>query len=238
MLSVKVKKKHLSGREVLGNISFDVPEGKIYSTMGKSGIGKTTLLRIISGLDEKYEGKVTLNNKSIVTPTKKIAVVFQESRLIPWKNVYENIEFATSPTDTDSSEINQVLNDVGYSQSTSLFPRELSGGMEKRVAIARALICKPQLILLDEPFSALDIDAKWLMQDLLKDYCMSKNVSMLMITHDIEEATYMSDSIIILDGKPAENKKEIKVPVECSDRQNEFFFKFQSKLAKTIMSLG
>lgn len=179
---------------IFENISFDIHKGEIVCILGSSGIGKTSLLNIAIGTVEKTLGNINRFDT-------KISYVFQDDRLIPWLNLFENIKLVSKNTKDD--EILNLIEYMGLSDYITFFPKELSGGMKKRASIARALIFGGDLVILDEPFKSLDIKLRKEMLDLLLSLRNEKKISFLMVTHDIEEALYIADKIIILKGKPA-----------------------------------
>lgn len=200
-------------KTVIKNISLSVKPGEIIGILGTSGCGKSTLLRAISGLDNKYDGTISINNKSSKEVHEETGFIFQEPRLLPWLSVIENVTFGL--TGKGKSKLNRAqefLGSVGLGESKDLYPRQLSGGMAQRVAIARALVTSPEVLLLDEPFSALDAFTKMQLQDLLLNIWNKYQSTMVLVTHDVDEALYLCDRIIILRGQPGEIALEITVP--------------------------
>ncbi|MDA8687734.1 ABC transporter ATP-binding protein [bacterium] len=192
---------------VLENINLFVEKQEILSLVGQSGCGKSTLLRIISGLEKATSGHVKLYDEIITKPSSNIAMVFQDPRLMPWLNVFDNIKLSilNDNKETQKFKINNTLKKVGLENSGNLWPRQLSGGMAQRVAIARALVQEPKVLLLDEPFSALDSFTKTNLHEHVKDLWSSLKITIVMVTHDINEATGMSDRILVLQ-KPVKNR--------------------------------
>jgi sulfonate transport system ATP-binding protein len=206
-LTAPVTEKTFLGRQqrlVLRNLSFDVAHGEFLSLLGPSGCGKTTLLRLIAGLDTTYTGRIVLDGKTIDGPGVDRGMVFQESRLLPWMTVAENVAFALSPraSDDGATRVRAALALVGLSGAADALPYELSGGMEKRTALARALVNVPKLLLLDEPLTGLDSFAKFAMQDEIARIHALEHVTTLLVTHDIDEAIYLTDRIAILSAPP------------------------------------
>ncbi|TAL77602.1 MAG: ATP-binding cassette domain-containing protein [Beijerinckiaceae bacterium] len=180
--------------EVLRDVSLTIESGKVYALVGPSGSGKTTLLRIIIGLDKDFEG-------SIVMPQKpRIGMVFQEPRLLPWRSVFDNLRLA-APQAGDK-EIVEIAADLGLSEHLKHFPGELSLGLARRVALARAFVVKPDLLVLDEPFVSLDILLAERLRDELATLVERTQVTTLLVTHGIEEAVRLADSILLLGGRP------------------------------------
>ena len=192
-----------NGKAVVRNISFEAAPGEIIGLLGKSGCGKSTVLRAISGLDKGYEGTVEINGTVSEGVEKSTGFIFQEPRLMPWLNVLENVTFGLQGSKKEKQKLGKkYLTDVGLAGHEELYPKELSGGMAQRVAIARALITSPEVLLLDEPFSALDAFTKMKLQDLLLNIWQVYNTTIVLVTHDIEEATYLCDKIVILKDQP------------------------------------
>ncbi len=211
MLNIKNVSKIFNNNKktlkALQNTNLVINKQEIVSLVGQSGCGKSTLLRIIAGLEKTSSGQIKLNNKIITKPSSSISMVFQEPRLMQWLNVFDNIKLSilNDNVKTQRFKINDTLKRVGLENMGSLWPRELSGGMAQRVAIARALVQEPKVLLLDEPFSALDSFTKANLHEHVKHLWSSLKITIIMVTHDISEATTMSDRILIL-KKPDQNK--------------------------------
>ncbi|ABR30737.1 ABC transporter ATP-binding protein [Thermosipho melanesiensis] len=196
LLIIKNLNKSFNSLKVLDNINLEIKKGEKISLLGPSGCGKTTFLRIIAEL-ESYDGNIQKNYQ-------KIAYIFQEPRLIPWKTVFKNLEFV----ENHPEKINQILSELKLLQFKDFHPNKLSGGMQQRINLARALIVEPELLLLDEPFSSLDIHIKWkLIKDINKQIS-KKNITSILVTHDIKEAISLSDRILVLSNRPAKIIKE------------------------------
>lgn len=210
MLNIKNVSKIFNNNQktlkALQNTNLVINKQEIVSLVGQSGCGKSTLLRIIAGLEKTSSGQIKLNNKIITKPSSSISMVFQEPRLMQWLNVFDNIKLSilNDSVKTQRFKINDTLKRVGLENMGSLWPRELSGGMAQRVAIARALVQEPKVLLLDEPFSALDSFTKANLHEHVKHLWSSLKITIIMVTHDISEATTMSDRILIL-KKPDQN---------------------------------
>ncbi|MEN6568068.1 MAG: ABC transporter ATP-binding protein [Veillonellales bacterium] len=200
---------------VLDDLSLHVPQHEFLSIVGASGCGKSTLLRIISGLDTDYQGTVTLAGRKITGAGLERGIVFQEHRLLPWLTVKENMEFALQ-TGTPAEKAERIagqLQMVGLTGFETAYPAQLSGGMAQRVAIARALVNRPELLLLDEPFGALDaLTRQKLQQEFLKIWEKEK-MTIILVTHDIEEAVYLGTRVIVLSSHPGRVKKELLVDI-------------------------
>ncbi|MDF2935694.1 MAG: sulfonate transporter ATP-binding protein [Paenibacillaceae bacterium] len=193
--------------KALQNIALDVREGEIVTIIGPSGCGKSTLLKIIAGLDRSYQGKVLLNGQPIDGPSIEKGVIFQEPRLFPWLNVEKNIAGNLSLKKPEIRErVNELIELVRLSGFEKAYPRELSGGMAQRVAIARALLRNPKVLLLDEPFGALDAFTRSHMQEVLLDIWESNKTTMLFVTHDLDEAVFLGDRVVVMHARPGRIK--------------------------------
>ncbi|RNF40149.1 ABC transporter ATP-binding protein [Planococcus salinus] len=215
MLSLKnVSRTFNGGLAGFQNISLQSKKGEVIGLLGTSGCGKSTLLRVISGLDPDYSGAVEIDQEKIKAVHEKVGIIFQEPRLMPWLNVIDNIGFGVKQKTDKLSEAKAYIDLVGLAGSEKLYPKDLSGGMAQRVSIARALITNPEVLLLDEPFSALDAFTKMQLQDLLLNIWNQYRSSIFLVTHDIDEALYLCDRIFILRGQPGEVYKELTVDVQ------------------------
>lgn len=206
-VSVNEKIFKLNGSElqVLNNISFNVKHGEFNALIGPSGCGKSTLLKLIAGLDTDYKGEIKNDNKNVTDTSLDRCIVFQEQRLLPWLKVKDNIAFAL-PVSMRGKEKRRKAEEaialVGLSGFENAYPSQLSGGMQQRVALARAMVNLPEILLLDEPFGALDSITRDKMQKELKRILLGTGTTVLMVTHDIDEAITMSDRIFVLNGNP------------------------------------
>ncbi len=205
ILEVKNITKKYGKRLVLEDISFDVYKGEFLSLLGPSGCGKTTILRILIGLDTPSSGKIIKNGEDITyLPCKKrnIGIVFQNYSLFPNMNVYENISYALEarklPKEEIDLKVKEIVETVGLTEHIYKKPRNLSGGQQQRVAIARTLVLNPDIILFDEPMSALDAEIKLILRKELKEIQKKMGITMIYVTHDQEEAFAMSDRIMVL----------------------------------------
>lgn len=201
---------------VLANISLSVQEGEFVSILGASGCGKTTLLSLISGLLVPLSGTVTLEGEIITKPSSKIGYMLQQDYLFPWKTIQENVVTGLRITNNYNEENKrytiQLLNQVGLQDIEHLYPRHLSGGMRQRAALVRTLTTHPKLLLLDEPFSALDYQTKLKLEELVFSLLQQFQKTSILVTHDLEEAIAMSDRIILLQARPGRIAKEIIIP--------------------------
>jgi sulfonate transport system ATP-binding protein len=222
----RVGKTYPSGVRALGGVSLDVGLGEIVAVIGGSGCGKSTLLRAIAGLDPASEGGITLDGEMISGPHEKIGIIFQEPRLLPWLKVADNVGFGLGdrPRAERAERVATALARVGLADKAAVWPRELSGGQAQRVAIARALVPRPEVLLLDEPFSALDAFTRTALQDHLLDLWADAKPTLLLVTHDVEEAIVLADRVMVMRPNPGHIFAEIEVDLpRPRDRQSAAF---------------
>ncbi|MBC7953780.1 MAG: ABC transporter ATP-binding protein [Rhodospirillaceae bacterium] len=225
--------------QALDNIQLDIPGGHFISIVGASGCGKSTLLRIIAGLETQYDGSITLGDRPIAGPGLDRGVIFQEHRLLPWLTVEANVAFGLK--DLPKQEIERRVRDhlelVGLAAFAKAYPHQLSGGMAQRVAIARALVNKPQVLLLDEPFGALDAMTKIQMQqEVLRIWDVEKT-TMVLVTHDIDEAIFLGDEVAVMSARPGTIKKVL--PVRLSrprDRSSPDFVALRKEIYRELFT--
>ena len=200
----QVGKTYPNGVQALGGVSFTVGPGEIVAIVGGSGCGKSTMLRAIGGLDTPSQGRVLLDGEPVTAPHEKIGVVFQEPRLLPWLTVADNVGFGLEhrPRAERRERVAAALSRVGLVDKANVWPRELSGGQVQRVAIARALVPRPEVLLLDEPFSALDAFTRVNLQDHLLDLWADLRPTMVLVTHDVDEAIVLADRIMVMRPRP------------------------------------
>jgi NitT/TauT family transport system ATP-binding protein len=205
---------------VLKDININIDRGEFVCVVGASGSGKSTLLRQIAGLDRPSSGEIRIGGIPVQGPNSDRGMVFQNYTLYPWMNVQENTEFGLKLQGVSKRERRErasyYLGIVGLSDFARSLPKQLSGGMKQRAAIARALVCEPQILLMDEPFGALDIHTKESMHEFIIDLWQRTKITILSITHDVEEAIFLSNRIFVLSSRPGMVKKEIKI--ELPDR--------------------
>jgi NitT/TauT family transport system ATP-binding protein len=203
------------GAEVvaLDGISLQIHEHELISIVGASGCGKSTLLKIIAGLEEPTAGGLLLDGHPIEGPGRDRGMVFQEYTLYPWLTVKRNVEFGlTGMSRRERADVaRQFLDVVGLAKFEDHYPGELSGGMQQRVAIARALAYKPSVLLMDEPFGALDAQTRGLMQDLLLKIWQEESLTVMFVTHDVDEAVYLSDRLYVLSARPGRVKEVVEI---------------------------
>lgn len=220
--------------KVLDDINLDVKPGEFISIVGTSGCGKSTLLKLIVGLDKSTNGKIHVGERFVSRPSVDCGMVFQEARLYPWLTVEKNIEFGISKKmakEEKEKRIAEHIDLVGLTGFEKAYPTQLSGGMQQRASIARALIGNPKVLLLDEPFGALDAFTRINMQNEVLRIWEHEKRTMILVTHDIDEAIFLSDRIVILSERPG-RVKEI-IPVNLSrprDRSNNQFLEIRKKI--------
>ncbi|MFD0714208.1 ABC transporter ATP-binding protein [Paenibacillus sp. GCM10027626] len=196
----------------LRDIQLQVEKGELVTFLGPSGCGKSTLLKIVAGLDTSYEGTVRLNGRVIAGPGIEKGFIFQEPRLFPWLTVEKNIAANYSLRDPQvRRQVDELVELVRLKGFEKAYPRELSGGMAQRAAIARALLRKPEVLLLDEPFGALDAFTRSHMQEVLLDIWENNRTTMLFVTHDLDEAVFLGQKVVIMDPRPGHIRKVIRI---------------------------
>ena len=204
ILEVVVDDKRFRRKRVLHDLRFSLCPREVVGLVGSSGCGKSTLLRIAAGLDGHFRGSVRLDGQPLRHVTRDIGFIFQEPRLFPWLTVSENIAFELGRGGDFAHRhprVGRLLDEVGLAGYERALPKELSGGQAQRVAIARGLFREPRLLLLDEPFSAVDTFTRFRLQELLADVAMRHGVTVLIVTHDIDEAVYLGDRVLVF-GAP------------------------------------
>ncbi|HET8522919.1 MAG TPA: ABC transporter ATP-binding protein [Thermomicrobiales bacterium] len=209
-----VEKRYQQGQEelpVLHDIDLTIGAGEFVALLGPSGCGKSTLLRLLGGLDQPSEGEVRLGDQVVTEADSRTAVVFQEPRLFPWKSVAANVALGARRLKKKPSP-DALLDLVGLTGFGRSYPHQLSGGMAQRAALARALIGEPGVLLLDEPFAALDALTRMQMQDLVADVHAKLRPTVVMVTHDVSEALHLADRIILLSQRPATVAATIRLP--------------------------
>lgn len=199
----------------LKDINMHVETGELVCAVGASGSGKSTLLRLVAGLDTPTGGEITVDFEPVTGPGADRGMVFQKYTLYPWMSVQRNVEFGLKlqgvPKKVRRERASYYLDVVGLANFANSLPKELSGGMKQRVAIARALACHPKILLMDEPFGALDVQTKEAMQLFLLDLWKRTRCTILMITHDVEEAVFLSQRVYVMTARPGTIQQEIIV---------------------------
>ncbi|OCJ63214.1 nitrate/sulfonate/bicarbonate ABC transporter ATP-binding protein [Agrobacterium tumefaciens] len=205
MLTIdRLSKTYPNGTNAISDFTLQIKTGEVVAIIGGSGCGKSTLLRLVSGLEHATHGQIVLHDKPLIEPDERVNLVFQEPRLFPWLSVADNIGFGLNhlPSKDRFDRVSKILSRIGLSNYGTRWVRELSGGQAQRVALARALVADPALLLLDEPFSALDAMTRADLQDHLADLWLEKRTTMLLVTHDIEEAVVLADRIVVMQPSP------------------------------------
>jgi sulfonate transport system ATP-binding protein len=222
--------------EVLRDINLEIKDGEIVSIVGSSGCGKSTLLKLLIGLDETTEGEIRINGKTpFETDSTEVGMIFQEARLFPWKTVEKNIEFGIARKDLSKEEkadlVKYYVELVGLQGFEKALPDQLSGGMKQRVSIARTLINKPKILLLDEPFGALDAFTKINLQNEMLHIWEKEKTTMVIVTHDIDEAIYLGHRVVVMSPKPGIIQKEFEIKIARPRvRTNDDFDYFRKKI--------
>lgn len=238
----KVYESKKSRFEALRDIDLTIGENEFLTIVGPSGCGKSTLLRIVAGLDEPSEGVLRVDGEDIIGPGADRGMVFQGYTLFPWLTVRENIEYGMKlkgiPILERRSMSNYFLKVIRLESFDKAYPKQLSGGMKQRVAIARALANRPKVLLMDEPFGALDAQTKLEMQEMLLEVWEKEKTTVLFITHDIDEAIFLSQRIIVMGAGPGKILKEFKVqlPAERTPevREHPAFLALKRELAQLL----
>lgn len=234
MSTVKIEIEQVSksygekGPTVLKDISFNINHGEVIAILGQSGCGKSTLLNCIGGFETVNQGQILFDGVPVLWPSKRCIMLMQNYGLLPWRSVRKNVELGIENSNLSNGEITKraahYLHMVGLGDRANALPSELSGGMQQRVAIARALTIQPEVILMDEPFGALDTFTRYYLQDELKQIQQREKMTIVLVTHDIDEAIYLANRILIMKPNPGEIHKEIvlKLPKERNRADADF----------------
>ena len=221
-------KRYPNGLLALADVDLEVAEHEVVALIGRSGCGKSTLLRLVAGLETPTGGSIRIAGHNVTGPDRSAGLVFQEPRLMPWLTVERNVGFGLDASSRNGSEVSEAIARVGLTQFADALPKELSGGMAQRVAIARALVSKPPVLLLDEPFSALDAFTRIDLQQHLRDVWDWYRPTMLLVTHDIDEALVLADRVAVLGGSPGRVQHELTVDLpRPRNRSDQDFHRYQ-----------
>ncbi len=234
-----------NAKQVLDTINLDLHSGQFLALVGSSGSGKSTIMRLIAGLDRPSSGEIRFDGQLVRGPGAERGMVFQKYSLYPWLTAAQNVAFGMELQGRSRAEIRErtayFLEVVDLVDSARLLPRELSGGMQQRVAIARALAAEPKLLLLDEPFGALDLQIRESMQEFLYQLWQRTGLAALLITHDLEEAMLLAQQVHILAPRPGRIVRSIALPSDRSNlahlRVSPAFLELREDLARTLRSL-
>ena len=232
-----ISKQFDSGTTALADVSLRVQSAEIVALVGASGCGKSTLLRIVAGLEAPTSGHVFINDEPLAGPNAAVGVIFQEPRLMPWLTVRDNVRFGLAHLAGSEQDARAAagLARVGLTDFAGVLPRQLSGGMAQRVAIARALVAQPQLLLLDEPFSALDPFTKMDLQDHLLRIWADDQPTLLLVTHDLEEALVLADRIVVLRGHPGRIHETVNVELPRPRQRTDAAFQaYKQRLLEAL----
>jgi ABC-type nitrate/sulfonate/bicarbonate transport system ATPase subunit len=232
--------KDLSGNDIvaLEKVSIDINPGEFVSLVGPSGCGKSTLLRLITGLDKANEGELYLDDDKITAPHYERGLVFQNPTLFPWLNVHDNVASglkARKIYNEKKEEVAEFIKLVGLEGFEKSYPHQLSGGMAQRVSLARSLVNHPKVLLLDEPLGALDAFTRMQMQDEILRLWKERGTTMVLVTHDVDEAIYLSDRIVIMSPRPGKVEEIIDVKLSRPRQRNyPDFLRLRSKILETL----
>lgn len=222
-LTVSRLRKRYGDTPVIGGLDMEVAPGEIVALVGPSGCGKSTLLRLVAGLDTRYSGEIRVDDAIVCGPDARVGMVFQEPRLFPWLSLAQNVGFGLRERNGRKARdlVSETLDVVGLSAFADALPKQLSGGMAQRAALARALVTEPQVLLLDEPFSSLDAFTRMRLQDHLLTAWTRYRPTLVLVTHDLDEAVYLADRVILLTDRPARVADVLRVaPDRPRDRRD------------------
>lgn len=217
LLEARIEAKYFGDKHVLSPLHLSLASGEVVSLVGASGSGKSTLLRILAGLERDFSGRIALNGQALQGRSPEIGFIFQEPRLFPWLTVAQNVSFGLErPSPQALRRASELLVEVGLGGYERALPKQLSGGQAQRVAIARGLFGQPRVLLLDEPFSAVDAFTRMSLQQLLVRVAHQRGVTLLVVTHDIDEAVFLSDRVLVLQANPGaiSDTIEVRLPRE------------------------
>jgi NitT/TauT family transport system ATP-binding protein len=224
----------------LADVTFGVDPGEFVCIVGPSGCGKTTLFRILAGLEPATRGQVTLNDSVVTEPTPNMGIVFQEYHLFPWRTVRGNIAFGLEKavgldgTDRDQ-RVQQLIDLVGLAGFEDSYPKSLSGGMKQRVALARALAIDPALLLMDEPFGAVDAQTRERLQDELLDIWQETGKTILFVTHDVEEAVTLADRVVVMGRDPGQLREIVPIDIDRPRSRTDAAFGTSAERVRSLI---
>ena len=221
-LEIKNVSAEYSGKQIITNVNFPVADGEFVSILGESGSGKSTLLKVISGILPAARGEIFVDDEKVTKISKHFAYMPQDDLLLPWWNIMQNVCLAakiSGDLPTAEKRATELLEEFGLAEYKNSYPKELSGGMRQRIAFLRTALSSADIWMLDEPFAALDVITRGELQDWLLDLRKKISNTVLLVTHDIEEAIYLSDKIYIIRGTPSKIVKEIQISTDYRNRQ-------------------
>ncbi len=237
MVTIDRISKGYGDTAVVTGLELSIEPQQVTVMVGTTGSGKSTLLRILAGLERPTSGEIRWDSDGVRSARPDLGIVFQEPRLLPWLNVRQNVEFGFGPAGhRRSAELaGEILEQVGLQAFSLYYPRQLSGGMAQRVALARALVRRPSLLLLDEPFSALDALTRSRLQDHLLELFTRHALTMFFVTHDIEEAVALSDTIIVIKGRPGQISHRFRIDLpRPRSRHNPAFIAWKERVLAAL----
>lgn len=225
--------------KVLENINLNVSEGEFVSLLGPSGCGKTTLLTIIGGFQHSDKGQVLLDNKAVSNPGVDRAFIFQNYALFPWKSVKENVLFPMKQQKISKQDREKKLEELlilcDLKGKEHMYPHQLSGGMKQRVAIIRALACNPEVLLMDEPLGAVDFKMRQNLQEELENIWTKNKITAIMVTHDVDEAVYMSDRVVVMSRDKGRILEDLKINLDRPrNRRNSDYENYKIRLTNLL----
>lgn len=237
-----ISKSYMNNKKknkVLDNVSFDVEDGQFVTLLGPSGCGKTTLLTMIAGFHNSDSGKIILNGRTVIKPGPDRGFVFQNYALFPWMTVKDNIMYPMKqqkiPKKESLDRLNYLLEMSQLKGKENLYPNQLSGGMKQRTAVVRALASKPEVLLMDEPLGAIDFQMRQIMQEELENLWLKDKTTVVMVTHDVDEAVYLSDRIIVFAVKGGTIIEDMKIDLpRPRNRDNHKYLEFKTKLTNIL----
>jgi NitT/TauT family transport system ATP-binding protein/sulfonate transport system ATP-binding protein len=229
--------------KVLDDINLNISPGEFVSIVGPSGCGKSTILRLVVGLDADYQGQILLDGNPITSTSTDRGIVFQDHRLFPWMTVAENIGFAlinkAIPAAEKQAIVTANIERVNLTGFENAYPHQLSGGMAQRAAIARALVNEPKILLLDEPLGALDALTRLYLQAELQRIWIEHRSTMIMVTHDVEEALFLGDRVVVMQSNPGRIKRIVNVPLDHPrDRSSPIFHRLKDEILADLFDGG
>ncbi|MBZ6076727.1 ABC transporter ATP-binding protein [Microvirga puerhi] len=232
-----LSKIYADGTRALADINLSVRESEIIALIGGSGCGKTTLLRLIAGLDRASAGSIRLDGEPIHEPHPAVGIVFQEPRLLPWLTVSDNVAFGLAHLDRSErkARVSHALEKIGLAEHAERWPRDLSGGQQQRVAIARAFVTYPKVLLLDEPFSALDAFTRASLHEHLLGLWEETRPTVVLVTHDVQEAVTLADRAVIMQPKPGRIFDEL--PLTLARPRDRAALPFESAVRRVLAAL-